>query len=73
MKTKLTLTIDEDVIHEAKQHAASQQTSLSQLVENALSEQTRSAKPRFGDKWRGRFKAAGRDDARYAHLMRRHA
>ncbi|MBK8583391.1 MAG: hypothetical protein IPL86_16700 [Flavobacteriales bacterium] len=36
MKTKLTLSLDESVIDQAKAYAAAQQTSLSRLIEEFL-------------------------------------
>jgi hypothetical protein len=73
MKTKLTLTIEQSVVAEAKRHAAARGTSLSRVVEMALQEKTRDDRPRFGDKWRGRFEPARRRSARYKALVKRYA
>jgi hypothetical protein len=40
MKTKLTLTIDEDLIPQAKRYAEARRDSLSGLVEKALQDLT---------------------------------
>lgn len=73
MKTKLTLSIEKAVVDEAKEYAAFKKSSLSRIVENALEQHTIQARPAFGDRWRGRFIPAGKRDARYSHLMERHA
>ncbi|XWN37755.1 MAG: DUF6364 family protein [Balneola sp.] len=44
MKTKLTLSLDEDVIEQAKAYAKDQETSVSSLVENYLKAITSSKK-----------------------------
>ena len=41
MKKKLTLVIDDKVIERAKRHARAQNTSVSDMVESYLAEQTR--------------------------------
>ncbi len=41
MKKKLTLVIDGEVIERAKRHARAQNTSVSEMVESYLTEQTR--------------------------------
>ncbi len=41
MKKKLTLVIDDEVIERAKRHARAQNTSVSDMVESYLAEQTR--------------------------------
>ena len=41
MKKKLTLVIDDEVIERAKRHARAQSTSVSEMVESYLTEQTR--------------------------------
>ncbi len=45
MQTKLTLSIDSDVIEQAKEYAHRQHRSLSKLVENYLKLVTRKEKP----------------------------
>jgi len=48
MKTKLTLSLQEDVIEQAKAYAKDQETSISSLVENYLKVIT-SAKRKEGE------------------------
>ncbi len=45
MQTKLTLSIDSDVITQAKEYAKQQHKSLSRMVENYLKAVTRKEKP----------------------------
>ena len=44
MNTKLTLNLDQEIIHEAKTYAKSQSVSLSKLIENYLNSLTRASK-----------------------------
>lgn len=72
MKTKLTLTIDEDVIPDAKRYAKEQGVSLSQLVETSLRELAQKQKGSFSSRWRGRLRPSeGPDDARRRKLTQR--
>ena len=68
MKTKLTVTIDEDLIPEAKRCARVRGISLSQLIEDSLREMSARARPAFSKRWRGRFRPADRSDERYRQL-----
>ena len=72
MKAKLTVTIDEELIPKAKEHARAQGMSLSQLIENSLRELAVGDQPSFGQRWRGKFTAAERDDERYKALTKRY-
>jgi hypothetical protein len=72
MKAKLTITIDEELIPEAKRHAKSRGISLSQLIENALRALTVEGRPSFSQRWRGKFEPAGREDERYTALARKY-
>jgi hypothetical protein len=72
MKTKLTVTIDEELVPKAKQHARSSGISLSQLIESALRMLTSEDRPPFSKRWTGRFKAANRKDERYNALARKY-
>jgi Family of unknown function (DUF6364) len=47
MKTKLTLTIDEDLIPQAKRHAEARRDSLSSLLEKALQDLTQTKRYLF--------------------------
>ena len=60
MKTKLTLTIDEDLIPQAKRYAEARRDSLSGLVEKALQDLTQTQEIPFSKRWRGKFKASRR-------------
>ena len=72
MKTKLTLTIDADLVPKAKRYARSRGVSLSSLVNEALEEMTTSTGPSFVDRWRGRFAPADRSDPRYEALAEKY-
>ena len=72
MKTKLTVTIDEEVLPKAKEHARRQGVSLSSLIEDGLRQVSADAEPSFSGKWRGRFRAADRDDERYKRLAKKY-
>ncbi|NKB80895.1 MAG: hypothetical protein GKS05_03155 [Nitrospirales bacterium] len=72
MKTKLTVTIDEDLLPKAKQYARAQGHSLSQLIETALRDMSARNTPSFASKWRGRLKPAFRQDDRYRQLAKKY-
>lgn len=70
MKTKLTLTIDADLVPRAKAHAAARGVSLSALVEAALRAQADPTQSSIVDRWVGRFELADRtDDPRFQALV----
>ena len=73
MKTKLTLTVDEDVIPRAKRYARERGVSLSSLVEDALRQLT-GPEPRasFVDRWKGSMRLADRTDDRYRALAEKY-
>ena len=56
MKTKLTLTVEKDLIAQAKRAARSQRTSISSLVENFLGNLCLEQEQSFSSKWCGAFK-----------------
>jgi hypothetical protein len=68
MKTKLTITIDRELLPKAKQSAARHGVSLSQMIENALRQLSKSGNDSFSTRWRGAFRPAARDDERYRRL-----
>ena len=68
MKTKLTITVDPEVVPVAKRYARRRGVSLSSLIEGALKEMVRDEAPSFTEQWRGQFRAASRDDPRYEAL-----
>ena len=72
MKTKLTVTIDEDLLPRAKSHAKSRGVSLSQLIEQALREMSEAERPSFSERWRGKLRAAKRRDERYRRLAEKY-
>ena len=72
MKTKLTITIDEDLIPVAKEHARSQRKSLSGVIESALRSLTAGDRGSFAQRWRGRFRPSHRKDERYKALAKKY-
>ena len=73
MKQKLTITVDAEVLPVAKRYARSRGVSLSSLVEQSLREMTSEETPSFSSRWRGKFRAAGReDDPRYEALAKKY-
>ena len=71
MKTKLTITVDADVLPQAKRYARTWGVSLSSLVEKSLRGLTEGETPSFSSRWSGRLQAAGGDDPRYEALVRK--
>ena len=72
MKTKLTVTVDRDLLPRAKRYAKSRGVSLSQLIEDALRTASAGDNQPFSERWRGKFRPAGRDDARYRALAEKY-
>jgi post-segregation antitoxin (ccd killing protein) len=72
MKTKLTVTVDEELIPRAKAHARAHGTSLSQLIEDALRKATDSGDRPFSERWRGQFVAPPGDDPRRRALTEKY-
>ncbi|MFV1958846.1 MAG: DUF6364 family protein [Planctomycetota bacterium] len=72
MKTKLTVTIDEDLVPKAKKRAKMEGLSLSRLIERALRKLTAEGEPTFSQRWRGRFRPAARKGERYSALSRKY-
>ena len=72
MKQKLTITIDADLVPKAKRYARSRGVSLSSLIEESLRGVAGADAPSFAARWRGRFKAAERDDPRYDALAKKY-
>ena len=72
MKQKLTVTVDPEIVVAAKRHARSQGVSLSAMIERALRDETAGGAASFASRWRGRFKAAARDDPRHDALARKY-
>ena len=55
MKTKLTVSIDRDLLPRAKRSARRRGVSLSSVIESALTRLADEDSPSFTNKWRGRF------------------
>ena len=72
MKTKLTITVDGELLPRAKQYARARGVSLSSLIEASLRAIAAEDTPSFASRWRGRFEAARRDDGRYQSLSRKY-
>ena len=72
MKAKLTISVDEHVVPQAKRYAQRHGTSLSALIERALREASASDTPSFSTRWRGRFKPARRTAERYRLLAKKY-
>lgn len=72
MKQKLTITVDAELLPLAKRYARSRGVSLSALIEQSLREVAGADAPSFAARWRGKFRAAGHDDPRYAALARKY-
>lgn len=56
MKTKLTVSIDRDLLPRAKRSARRRGVSLSSVIEKALTRLAEEDSPSFSSKWRGRFR-----------------
>lgn len=71
MKTKLTLTIDREVIAKAKKFARRQGTSLSELVEGQF---RKLGEKSFAQKWYGKFEVPvpKEGDARLNYLLKKY-
>ena len=72
MKKKLTITIDAELLPNAKRYARSRGVSLSSFIEQSLKEVAGQDSPSFATRWRGRFEPAGRRDPRYDALARKY-
>ena len=72
MKQKLTITVDAELLPIAKRYARSRGVSLSSLIEQSLREVAGAYMPSFASRWRGKFRAAERDDPRYDALARKY-
>lgn len=72
MKTKLTVTVDEDILPRAKRFAHSHGISLSQLIEGRFREYGSGETRSFSQRWRGAFRPAGRADERYRRLAQKY-
>ncbi len=73
MKRKLTITVDGKLLPAAKRYARSRGVSLSSLVEQSLWQMVQEDTPSFSSRWRGKLRAAEReDDLRYGALAKKY-
>ncbi len=73
MKTKVTVSIDDELIPRAKQSARRRGISFSELVEASLRSVTEERESTsFSQRWRGKFHPAGGDDERHKALAKRY-
>lgn len=74
MKTKLTITVDKDLVPEAKRFARRRGVSLSSLIEDALRDMTSEGeRGSFSARWRGTMVLADREqDERYRALAEKY-
>ena len=72
MKTKLTITVDSQILPMAKRYARARGVSLSSLVEQSLREVAGREATSFTQRWRGQLRAARRNDPRYDALARKY-
>jgi len=72
MKTKLTITVEANLVPRAKRYARRRGVSLSSLIEEALRDMAAGEAPSFAERWRGRFEPASRDDERFRALAEKY-
>ena len=72
MKSKLTITVDSELIPTAKRYAHEHGVSLSSLIEGSLREMVSQETESFSTRWRGEFAPALGDDPRFEHLARKY-
>ena len=72
MKQKLTITVDAELVPVAKRYARSRGVSLSSIIEQSLREVAGEHAPSFAARWRGKFRPAEREDARYHALAKKY-
>ena len=71
MKTKLTITVDEDLVPKAKTVARRRGVSLSSVVEESL-RRLASEQPDFVARWRGKFQKSETNDPRMDYLSEKY-
>ncbi len=72
MKSKLTVTVDREILPKAKRYARARGVSLSSLIEDALRGMAEPDRPSFAARWRGSFVPAEKDDERYRALAEKY-
>jgi post-segregation antitoxin (ccd killing protein) len=71
MKTKLTVTVDEELVPRAKKAARRRGVSLSSVIEASL-RRLATEETDFVSRWRGKFKEAETDDPRMTYLKEKY-
>ena len=72
MKTKLTVTIDRDLLPKAKRYARARGVSLSEVIEANLRRLSADETKSFASRWRGKFVPVARTDERYVALAKKY-
>jgi hypothetical protein len=72
VKTKLTVTINNEVLPRAKNYARRRGVSLSSVIEESLRRLSEPEAQSFSERWRGKFRPANRDDERYKRLAEKY-
>ncbi|GMV06814.1 MAG: hypothetical protein AMXMBFR53_30890 [Gemmatimonadota bacterium] len=72
MKTKLTVTVDREVLPRAKRYARARGVSLSALIEDALRSMTAEEEGSFSQRWRGTLRLTRSDDERFRALLEKY-
>ena len=72
MKSKLTITVESELIPTAKRYAHERGVSLSSLIEGSLREMVSEETESFSTRWRGKFAPAPGDDPRFERLARKY-
>lgn len=73
MKQKLTITVDAELVPQAKRYARSRGVSLSSLIEQHLREVVADQVSSFASRWRGQFRMAEqKGDPRYQALAEKY-
>ena len=72
METKLTITVDRDLVPLANRMARRRGVSLSSIIEGALRDLTRPEGPSFSEKWRGALGWSDAEGARASALREKY-
>jgi hypothetical protein len=72
MKTKLTVTMDEELIPRAKRYAKEHNRSLSNLIEDSLRVLTQKPEQTFSEQWKGKFTVQRKDTERFKYLAKKY-
>ena len=72
MKTKLTVTVDEELIPKVKRYAKEHHRSLSSLIEESLQNLTKKPETSFSEQWGGKLKVHPKDEVRFQQLAKKY-